>query len=80
MLVGARVRKLVRSHAPGPRLVVTEYLVIGVDMVQQHAYDVEDLQGSRLKTDLARRCYSMAGSSTLWQRRKHPTSCNRNSQ
>ena len=55
MLVGARVRKLVRSHVPGPRFVVTEYLVIGVDMVQQHAYDVEDLQGARLKTDLLRR-------------------------
>lgn len=55
MLVGVRVRKLVRSRVPGPRLVVTEYLVVGVDMVQQHAYDVEDLQGARLKTDLPRR-------------------------
>ena len=55
MLIGARVRKLVRSHAAGPRLILTEYLVIGVDMVQQHAYDVEDPRGARLKTDLARR-------------------------
>ena len=55
MLVGVRVRKLVRSRVPGPRLVVTEYLVVGVDMVQQHAYDVEDLQGASLKTDLPRR-------------------------
>ena len=44
-----------RSHAAGPRLILTEYLVIGVDMVQQHAYDVEDPRGARLKTDLARR-------------------------
>jgi hypothetical protein len=34
MLTGARVRKLVRSYAAGARLIATEYLVIGVDMVQ----------------------------------------------
>ena len=38
MLVGVRVRKLVRSRVPGPRLVVTEYLVIGVDMVQHRRH------------------------------------------
>ena len=78
MLTGARVRKLVRSYAAGARLIATEYLVIGVDMVQQHAYDVEDLSGSRLKTDLVRKLMREPDETLerrgQWQMLQHQTS------
>jgi hypothetical protein len=56
MLIGARVLKLVRHHGVGAGLVATQYLVVGVDSVQgSSTYDVEDLQGKEVKTDLVPR-------------------------
>jgi transcriptional regulator with XRE-family HTH domain len=56
MLIGARVLKLVRHHGVGAGLVATQYLVVGIDSVQgSSTYDVEDLQGKEVKTDLVPR-------------------------